>query len=126
MIEFCITELLSEGITHIPTWSESQQNLAAGIQSDSSGVRTSVSGAAVAVAGSSYVSANMLSVVVSPSTPLMSRAVSDGSGSTMQLGALAGNITVDEGTGSRLIKLLSDRRRLQPTLLICQSDSNDR
>ena len=90
MIEYYINELLDEGITHIATWSELSQG---GGSHDEVCVEERRSSA---VKGSNAVAGTGLSVIVSPSSPIMSRTVSRTS--TMHLGASAGNIAcADEG-----------------------------
>jgi len=92
VIEYYINELLTEGIYHVPTWAELSESGASVSAVDETGSSPACAAAAAAANASS------LSVVASLSGQALLRAAS--SASTMQLGASAGNIAIDnEGTG---------------------------
>ena len=87
VIEYYISELLEEGIVHIPAWTEAQDGAPELSREDDHGAT---------IKASSTIGSSGLSVVISPSSPVMSRAVS--CTSTMNLGASASNIACgDEG-----------------------------
>jgi len=93
VIEYYINELLTEGIYHVPTWAELLESGASASAVDETGSSPVCAAAAAAAAN-----ASSLSVVASLSGQALLRAAS--SASTMQLGASAGNIAIDnEGIG---------------------------
>jgi len=96
VLEYYINELLTEGIYHIPPWSELSES--------------SVGDSVVGETASSSVcygaaAATSLSVVASSSGPALLRAAI--SSSTMQLGASAGNIAIDSEGNSGILCHLS-------------------
>lgn len=97
MIEYYLNELLSEGIYHVPMWSDSPECGA----SASATVAMASASDAVAMATSPSSS----SATASSSGPALLRAPS--SASTMQLGASARNIAIDS-EGNQSVSLSVD------------------
>jgi len=83
VIEYYINELLTEGIYHIPTWTELSECCAS----------ASVEGATASLSVCAAAAANNTSSSVTPGSSALLRTAS--SSSTMQLGASAGNIAID-------------------------------